>query len=136
MHPAIRTQVDGLFDVYSVEFGLDASDGPGNRDMAHQEFKKGADITEIMKSFGVFSPQKQLYFGEVDYSIDLQQALGAIADAKAAWQVMPPDVKKEFRTWQELLNALESGQIKLNEGDKPIVTEPLQTGGAGAAQST
>lgn len=123
MHPAIRTQQDGLGDIYSVNGGIDASQG----DVARQEFKADADINLMLAKFGVFAPQKQVYFGDVDYGIDLQQALAAIADAKQAWQVMPPEIKKEFPTWKELLNALESGQIKLNEGEKPIVTESLQT---------
>lgn len=128
---AIRTQADDLFDEYSVATGMDASKG----DTARQEFKADADINVMLGKFGVFAPQKQLFFGDVDYGIDLQQAFAAIADAKQAWQVMPPEIKKEFPTWRDLLNGLESGQIKLNEGEAPIVTESLQTPptGTGAA---
>lgn len=136
MHPAIRTQSDDLFDIYSVDTAVDASSSPENRDVARQEFKAEADINIMLAKFGVFAPQKQLFFEDVDYGIDLQQALGAIADAKRAWQVMPPEIKLQFPNWRDLLNALESGQIKLNEGEAPIVTESLQTGGAEAAPGT
>lgn len=136
MHPAIRTQSDGLGDIVSLETGLDASASPTNRDMARQEFKQEADINVQLAKFGVFAPQRQLYFGDVDYGIELQEALAAIADAKNAWRQMPEEIQKRYRTWQSLLNALETGEIKLNEGEAPIVTEPLQTGGAEAAQST
>lgn len=126
MHPAIRTQSDGLGDVYSLETAIDASEGG----VARQEFKDEADINIMLAKFGVFAPQKEVFFGDVDYGIDLQQALFAIADAKRAWQLMPDDVKKEFPTWRDLLNGLESGRLKLNEGDPPapeMVTTPLQS---------
>lgn len=131
MHKAIRSQSDDLGDVYSVEIVPDFSKAV---DTARQEFKDEADINILLKRFGVFAPQKQLQFGHVDYGLDLQQAFAAIADAKRAWQVMPADVKSEFPTWQSLLNAIESGQIKITP-EAEIVTEVLQSAPTGA-QST
>lgn len=136
MHPAIRTQSDELGDIVSLETGLDASASATNRDMARQEFKQEADINVQLAKFGVFAPQRQLYFGDVDYGLELQEALAAIADAKNAWRQMPEEIQKRYRTWQSLLNALETGEIKLNEGEAPIVTEPLPTGAGAPAQST
>lgn len=136
MHPAIRTQSDELGDIVSLDTGLDASASATNRDMARQEFKQEADINVQLAKFGVFAPQRQLYFGDVDYGLELQEALAAIADAKTAWRQMPDEIQKRYRTWQSLLNALETGEIKLNEGAAPIVTEPLQTGAPEGAQST
>lgn len=127
---SIRTQADDLGDIYSVETGLDASDGPGNRDMARQEFKDDADINILMHRFGVVPLQKPVFFGDVDYGIDLQQALAAVKQAREAWQTMPADIKADYPTWQSLLNGLELGQIVLKpESEKPPenVTEPLQT---------
>lgn len=139
MHPAIRTQSDELQDIVSAETTLDASDRPENRDMARQEFKADADINTLLMRFGVMPPQKEVYFGDVDYSIDLQQALSAVKQARDAWRRMPAEVKADFPTWQSLLNGLELGTIQLRpESEKPeeTVTEPLQSAPTGGAQST
>lgn len=110
MHKAIRSQSDDLGDQYSVDSAVFVDPAT---DRARQEFKDDADLGKMLARFGAFQPQRELQFGDVDYGIDLQMALAAIADAKSAWQQMPGDVKKAFPTWQSLLNALESGEIIL-----------------------
>lgn len=85
--------------------------------MARQEFKADQDINAMLKKFGVMIPQLPLQFGDVDFSIDLQTALGAIRQAKQAWQKLPADVKADYPSWQSLLNAMESGQVNLRTGE-------------------
>lgn len=109
MQPAIRTQVDELQDQYSDEAGLDCS---GDKDMARQEFKEEADVNTILLRFGLgASHGLPKTFGETDYDLDLQNALHAIRDAKAAHSRLPEELKADYPTWQSFLNAVESGRL-------------------------
>lgn len=122
MHKAIRSQADDLGDFYSQVAGTDTV---GWVDMARQEFKADADITSMLARFGVMTPQRPLQFGEVDFSIDLQQAISAVTEAKRVWERMPPEIKADFPTWQTLLNAANSGELKLRfEEEPPDETTP------------
>lgn len=103
----------------------------GSPSKTRQEEKNAADINFMMERFGMFAPQKELQFGNVDYDVDLQMALAAIADAKVAWRAMPDDVKKNYPTWQRLLTALESGEIRLKpEEERPEEPAPPAPVGA------
>lgn len=72
MHPAIRSQTDTDQELYSDEAGLDCSNLP---DTARQEFKREADINDLLSRYGVGLPQKPTRFAEADFDMDLQQAL-------------------------------------------------------------
>lgn len=124
---AERTQVDGLQDEYSALSALNCSedlpDGKPNEDRARQEFKKETDINEILRRFGVGdeSNLRQGTFGEIDYNLDLQQALSSIDQAKSAYREMPNELQRRYPTWQRFLNAIERGELTLH------ATDPQQT---------
>lgn len=125
MHKAIRSQADDLQLTYSQLSAVDTTEW---EDLARQEFKVEADINEMLKRFGVLGVQQRpLVFGDVDYSIDLQQALFAVKEAKRVWERMPADVKAEFPTWQSLLNAANTGDLKLHFEDPPKPPVPEGT---------
>lgn len=133
MQRAIRTQVDDLFDVYSTSGAVDTT---GLEDLARQEQKAETDINVLMARFGVsaFASRPELSTGaDVDYELDLQTALGAIAQAKDAWFGMPDEIRKAFPTWQHLLAALESGAIVLKPEEERPVPAPV---GASASAPT
>lgn len=118
----MRTQHDDRQFALSKAGALDCS---ASEDMTRQEFKDEADINKILNRFGYDTQQKTPTFGEVNFTADLQQALDAIKQARAAHADLPPDVKKDFPTWQTLLNALERGEIRLKaDTDKPIEKVP------------
>lgn len=126
---AIRTQVDDLFDLYSVSGAIDTT---SLEDTARQEQKAETDINVLMARFGVaaFAQRPALSTGaDVDYDLDLQTALGSIAQAKDAWFGMPEEIRKAFPTWQSLLVGLDSGAIVLkDESERPVpVTAPAAT---------
>lgn len=113
--PAVRQQHDGMQDAYSDEAAIDCTTKP---DLARQEFKTESDVNNILNRFGV--PIANGTFGtEVDYTIDLQHALGAITDARRAHRNLPENLREKYPTWQSLLNALESGSLEMKNEDEP-----------------
>lgn len=126
MHPAIRTQSDYLGDEASLEAGTDSGDAP---DMARQEFKDEADINKLLARYGVQPLTKEPIYGDVDYNLDLQQALAAIDTAGQAWQSLPKNLKEKYPTWQLLLNALHEGRLKIDmtKGTVDEVKTPIDT---------
>lgn len=134
MHKAIRVQSDDLFDEYSQLASAELEERfEGAEDLTRQEAKDSTDINVMMAKFNVFQPQRQLQFGDVDYGLDLQSALNGIEQVKEAYAFMPAEIRREFRTWQSFLSALESGLIVIKpESEQPIVTESLQSKPSGA----
>lgn len=112
---AVRTQVDGDQDIYSDRAALDFT---GTPDPTRQEFKKETDVNYILNRFGV-PIAKGTWGQEVDYTLDLQNALGAITDARRAHRNLPPDLRKKYPTWQSLLNALEAGTLEMHNEEAP-----------------
>lgn len=93
-----------------------------------QEFKNEADTNWLLKRFGVTVPQRQGAWGrEVDYNIDLQQALASITDAKAAYRNLPENLKERYPTWQTLINAVENGQLTIDNTAPPPDIEATPT---------
>lgn len=122
MKPAIRTQVDEEQDFYSLAAGIHFT-GPESRDVARQEFKEEADVNQILARYGVNAPQRQAVFGETDFTLDLQQAFGAIDAAKSAHHKLPPNLKEKYPTWQSVLNAIESGQLRIDLRSEETVSK-------------
>lgn len=116
MHPAVRTQADGEQDLFSAASVLDCA-AEGNLDTARQEFKQEADINVLLQRFGINAPQKQVTFQDVDFDLDLQTALAAIATARAVHRSLPPELRADFPTWQALLTAVDRGEVTIS--DKP-----------------
>lgn len=122
--PVERHQADGAQEEYSELTGLDSSNLP---DLARQEWKTDADINNLMDRFlrtGALN-QRPVNYGEQDYNTDLQQALQAIQEAKFTHSTLPEEVRNKYPTWQAMLNAVESGQLR-KDMIWPPVTEPLQ----------
>lgn len=127
MHRAIRTQVDDKFDGYSRATALDFT---GTRDMVRNEWAADADINNIMRRFGVtgqIPAQRNPEYRATDFDIDLQSALIAVNETKAAYANLPQDLKDKYGTWVELLVAVDKGEIVINVGDPPPPTpEPTK----------
>lgn len=122
MKAPIRTQHDELETDYSRDTGLDFD---GTRDLARQEFKDDADINNILRKFGLNTPQQQPTYGtEVDYTIDLQQALSAISQARQSWKSLPANLKEKYPDWQSLLNAIEAGTLHIDLTDQANAPRP------------
>lgn len=110
MQRPIRSQTDGLGDQASKE----AETINHGRDRARQEFKADADINTLLRRYGVGVTQKLPVFGEVDFTVDLQQAMAAISEAKLMHARLPENLRTKYRDWSSLLNALESGALVLD----------------------
>lgn len=123
---AIRFQDDDQGDHYSVLTGLDCS--TGSPDQARQEFKDETDINVMMARVGAVAPVRPPIYGEVDYDLDLQQALSAIADAQFAWSKTSAESRAKYPTWQSLLNAVNSGEydVPARPGVDPRVDPPVE----------
>lgn len=110
MPPAERTQVDGKGDLYS---DLTATIIPNDDPQTRQEFKDDADLNILLARFGVDTPMRQgLQYGEVDYQLDLQQALDAIDTAKKANIHAPEELRDKYPDWRSILNGVETGEYQ------------------------
>lgn len=109
---------------------IDASDGAmielqngeliENKDMARQEYAKDADINYMLSKFGITPERGAPTFGEWDDSLDLQQALTSVAEAKTAYRELPTELQQKFGSMEELLKAYNNGSLVITEGDAPI----------------
>jgi len=109
--PAERTQVDGKQDAYSDAAGIDFSD---TELMTRQEFKDEADLNILLSRFGVNTMVRTdgRYGSEVDYNLDLAQALAAIESARRANLAVPDELREKYTDWRSVLNAAESGEYQ------------------------
>lgn len=115
MEPAIKTQVmdkdTRLINSLASSKIFDETD-PESRSVTRQEFALEADINYLVDRFTPGSPQRPYTYGETDYTMDLQGAFTAIQVARHMHSRLPPDLRKEYPTWQSLLNAVETGEFK------------------------
>lgn len=124
MHPAVRTQNDKMQDLYSQMEGVDCSE---SADRTRQEFRDEADTNKLLARYGVGVPQKPVEFGE-QFNTELQEALAAINTARQTYRDLTPEQRREYPTWQRLLNALESGKLSF---DMPKAEEKPKGDAAG-----
>lgn len=114
--PPQRYQGDNAQDIASDNASLDCQ--AADDDRTRQEFKNDADINIILQRFGVHAPMKDApLFHEVDFNLDFQQALHAVADVERAYSQLPPRMRERFETWDQFLSAIESGQITVKIRD-------------------
>lgn len=106
--PEIRTQYDNQQEQLTKQGALDCT---SSKDMTRQEFKDDADINVILKKFGIDQGQRQMQFGEQDFTIDLQQALIAVDESKKAYGKIDQGLRDKFPTWQKFVNAIATGEI-------------------------
>lgn len=105
----MRTQDDGLGDMVS----LATATTPVGDSLTRQEFKDDADVNLLLKKYGVDTPVRafqQAQFTEVDYNVDLQQALAAVNEAKRVTGAVPEELRDKYPTWKHVLDGVESGQ--------------------------
>lgn len=107
--PAIRTQIDGLNELYSDDTALDCSDMP---DMTRQEFKAETDVNTILARYGIDGIKRPPEYSEIDYNLDLQQSLEAIRDAEQAIAKLPAEIYVKYPTWEQLLTGAFNGNYK------------------------
>lgn len=128
MYPATRNQKD--FDEQELISELSGTSFHGTVDLARQEDKAGADINQLIARYGGFAGLNRVAIpnAEIDYTVDLQDALSAISDAKHAWRRLPTHLREKYSNWQQLLAAIESGELKqLTPPTPPAPPENLPT---------
>lgn len=126
----MRTQTESpeKREQISRETGTDCS-SEGLPDLARQEMKQDADINFLLKRFGVEDLNKRpMTFRDVNYDVDLQQALSAIHDVRVAYATMPKIVKDKYTSWQKFVTALETGELEiLDKSKEPAIIPPPVT---------
>lgn len=135
MHPAIRTQVDGLFEQYSEATAIDCSDRP---DMTRQEFRDDADVNKVLQRYGVDGLPRKPVYSEVDYNMDLQQSIEAIREAERAIQKLPDELRSKYGTWEAMFHGAYSGDLPrdLQMYHQKIAEEKAATQGINLAVPT
>lgn len=126
MHPPVKDQTDIGRDNPTI----DASDGAEipdqftreefNKDTARQEFKEEADVNHMLSKFSITPERGAPTYGEWDDTMDLQQALQSVAEARAAYTDLPDEIKAKFSSMEELLKAYNNGSFVIKDGDVPV----------------
>lgn len=115
MHPAVRTQIDNLGRFYSVETALHfPEDDEKSRSVTKQEFKDDTDIGLLLARHGVMQQQRPAGFGEVDYTLDLQQAFASIEQARYAYTKISPELQALYPNIRDFLNGMATGSVASN----------------------
>lgn len=109
---------------------LDASDGVivenihgytyESKDVARQEFAKEADINYMLSRFGVTPERGAPTYGEWDDSLDLQQAIMSVTEARAAYADLPKELRDKFGSMEQLIEAYMNGSLVIKDGDVPV----------------
>lgn len=131
MHPPVKDQTD----IGRDNPGLDASDEAisetyegdvvENKDMTQQQWKEEADINYMLSRFNIVPPKGAPTFGEWDDNINLQTAIQATREARTAWRKVPKELQQKFSNMDDLLAAVESGQLRIKEEpDEPVPPAP------------
>lgn len=115
MMPPTKNQADIGHDNPTV----DASNSPTNKDVARQEFKEEADINYVLSRFGVTQPRGTPQYGTWDDTIDLQIALESVNEARAAYRLLPSNLREKFTSMEALLTAIENGSLVLKDENAP-----------------
>lgn len=132
--PVERTQIDGKQEDYSWDSAVDFT---GTPELTRQEDGKQADIQFILNQFGLNAPQRTIKFGDQDTDMDLQQGYAALDEINAKWQNLPEKIRKQFRSYQAVMHAVFTGQLKSEElqntrngaaPEPPAKDEPTPTG--------
>lgn len=103
-----RTQSDQRGDEISAQSAITEF----GRDMTRQEFKTDADINTLYAKFNIDELKRPVNWGgEIDYTIDLQTSLTAVAESKQAYNRLHPSLRDIYPTWREFLNGMEDGSL-------------------------
>ena len=90
-----------------------------NKDVARQEFAKEADINHMLSRFGVVPERGSPTYGEWDDTLDLQQAIASVAEAREAFADLPKEIRSKFNNMEELIQAYNNGSFVIKQGDEP-----------------
>lgn len=126
MHPAVRSQVDDLQELYSLESGLACTP---EEDKARQEFKAEADINVLLRKYGAV-PQRPLSYGEVDFDLDLHTAINAVSQASLGYASLPEHVRRKFPDLPSLFAAIANGEAVDFTAPPPSDGSSSEGGGA------
>lgn len=105
----VRAHGDGKGDAESDRTALDFSN---EEPITRQEFRDEADLNILLDRFGVNSQREPTYGATVDDSLDLQQALSAIQQARRIDALVPPELRTQFPDWKAVLNGTETGEYQ------------------------
>lgn len=104
---SVRSQADNLGDYYSDLTGTVNTEDS----LVRPEFGPETDINNILKNHGIQTQQRPIKYGEeVDYTLDLQQAMTATERASEAHRTIPEELRQKYPKYQDWLNAINSGQ--------------------------
>ncbi|WNK13914.1 MAG: internal scaffolding protein [Microvirus sp.] len=115
MHPAIRTPIDGLNDIVSLETALSC---PLSEDRTRQEFKSEADINVLLRRYGAVPGGRVPLYGEQNYDDGLMEAYISMQTAQDTFNGLPEDIRRAYPTWQHLARAIEF------ERNNPVAATP------------
>lgn len=105
----VRSQADDYQDEISDLTAIDT----GDESLTRQEFKDEADLNILLGRFGVDGLQhRQPQFGEIDYNMDLQQALAARDAVSRANFRVPEELREKYPDGHAVLAGVESGQYQ------------------------
>lgn len=125
MQPAIRQQKDYPFDQESRDAQLVMD--PDEKDPTRQEFKDQTDPNIILKKFGVPVFTRQPIYGDMNFDLDLQAAMAAVAAADRLWEQLPKDLQEKYPDNASIITALDTGDLAkdleaINNPKPPEVT--------------
>ncbi|QCQ85140.1 internal scaffolding protein [Blackfly microvirus SF02] len=109
MNPALRSQADDLGDAYS---NITALTFQGEESLTRQEFAEETDINYILRRHGASEQRIANYGGEVDYNLDLQQALSARDAATRANIQVPEEIRHKYPDWVSVLRGADNGEYQ------------------------
>lgn len=123
MLPAIRTQVDGEQELHSLESGITCT---AAEDMTRQEKEPETRTDVILGRFtpGGFSGAKPPVYQEVDFNLDLQQALTRKRVADRAFNRLPQTVRDKYRDWEHVAAAINAGTFDKKDLEPPAKDVP------------
>lgn len=136
---AVLSVESGLEDQISFLTGLSIDP---KEDMARQEFRADTDVDTILARHGgaALRPAQPLAgFGRVvDYDTDLASALRMVAEAKAAYDQAPADIRKRFKSYGAFVEAVQDGRVAVRDAEGApippqrviVVSEPSSGEGA------
>lgn len=111
MQPPVKDQSD----IGQDEPVIDASSTEENPDRTEQQWKDEADINYMLSRFNITQPRGAPIYGEWNDSIDLQTALDATRMANEAYNDLPKELRDKFGNMQDLLAAVETGQLTVTD---------------------
>lgn len=125
MHPPTKDQTDiGKENVLT-----DNSDGATiifsedliieNEDMARQEYAQEADINYMLSRFGVTPRRGDPTYGETDDTVDLQNAIHSVREARAGYYNLPKEIREKFPNMESMLAAIENGSFVIKNEEAP-----------------